>query len=95
MTLGSELGCNLGGTTLQFLLRSELRSGNLIILSVGKSLFLILRLLLILNKLGGNNLTLGNTWWITTMLRLILPLILFTWLRAFTLFFGSVRVFGW
>src|SRR4051812_3802596 len=57
MTLGRELGSNLGGTTLQFLLRSELRSGNLIILSVVLSLFLTL------NMLGGENLTLGITWW--------------------------------
>ena len=42
ITLGRELGCNLGGTTLQFLLRSELSCGYLIILSVVLSLFLIL-----------------------------------------------------
>ena len=80
---------------LQFLLRSELRSGNLIILSVVLSLFLILSLLLILNLLGGENLTLGITWWFSTILRLILPLILFVRLGAFTLFFGSVWVLGW
>ena len=77
------------------LLRSELRSGNLIIVSVILSLFLILSLLLILNLLGGENSTLGITWWFTTNLRLILPLILVIWLRAFTLFFGSVWVLGW
>src|SRR3989337_12817 len=47
MTLGRELGCNLGGTMLQFLLGGELRSGHLIILSTVLSLFLILSLLLI------------------------------------------------
>ena len=77
MTLGSELGCNLGGTTLQFLLRSELRSGTLIILSVVMSLFLILSLLMILNLLEVENLTLGIMWRFTTILRLILPLVLF------------------
>ena len=61
MIFGGELGCNLSGTTLQFLLRSELRSGNLIILSV------VLSLLLILNLLGGENLTLGIMWWFTTI----------------------------
>src|SRR3989337_2491426 len=42
MTLGGELGSNLGGTTLQFLLGGESRSGHLIILSTVLSLSLIL-----------------------------------------------------
>ena len=67
MTLGGELGCNLGGTTLQFLLGGELRSGHLIILSDVLSLFLIL------NLLGGENLTLGITWCVNTVLSMILP----------------------
>ena len=67
----------------------------MIILSAVMSLFLILSLLLILNLLEGENLTLGIIWWFPTILRLILPLILFLRLRAFTLFFGSVWVLGW
>ena len=72
MLFGSEFGSNLGGTTLQLLLKTKLRSDNLIIMSVVLSLFLILSLLLILNLLGSKNLTLGINWWITTTLRLIL-----------------------
>jgi len=56
MILGGELGSNLGGATLQFILGGEMRSGHLIILSVLLSLFLILWKLLILNLLGGGNL---------------------------------------
>ena len=89
MTLGGELGSNLGGTTLQFFLGGELRSGHLIILSVVLSLFLIL------NLLGGENLTLGITWCVSTVLIMIFPLVLFMRLRAFNLFFGSVWALGW
>ena len=64
----------------------------MIILSTVLSLFLILRLLLILNLLEGENLTLGIIWRFTTILRLILPLVLFPRLRAYTLFFRSVWV---
>ena len=63
-----------------------MRSGHLIILSVVLSLFLIL------NLLGGENLTLGITWCVNTILSMILPLVLFLRLRAYTLFFGSVWV---
>ena len=63
-----------------------MRSGYLIILSAAMNLFLIL------NLLGGENLTLGITWRFNAIVRLILPLVLFVRMRAFTLFFGSVWV---
>ena len=54
-----------------------------------------MNLFLILNLLGGENLTLGITWCVNTVLSMILPLVLFMRLRAFTLFFGSVWALGW